>query len=1097
MMKNHLQSIRPFQGSFREKLFLVLILLLLMSGVMSLSAQNAGDFSLSKNQSVCGFDFRHKEFQLKRPTINEPTKESLILRNKMDLNGRVIQDYVGQQVSFWTWDFLQNDIDRISATCKAVGEKCYVYVANTQVLDPGVVETIKDEFDGHIFPTNRAHFGSEWSPGIDGDEKITLLIYDIKDDYQGPGSSYIGGYFDPWDETSYDYSNRREMLYLDAYPAEAGSESFYATLAHEYQHLIHFNQDANEETWINEGCAEYAGFICGYEVRTPDNFFSEPNDNLIQWGQQLADYEQCFLFIMYLYEQFGGTGTIKSLVASEANGIAGLVEVLENKGFSISFEEIFSNWIVANHLRDTSFGNGEYGYSNIDLSSYAMLHAQDVDSYPHTGSGYVNAWAANYIGFTQGQPVDFAYNGPAGGVLIQIGAEKQIERFSTEKSLPEFGDQVDILIFVPQGFNSGGSYGYTVQPMDDFETELVIDPAQMSLGAQSQFAEFNLYSNVNWNVTANQSWLTVIPSSGNGNVVLEASCERNTSYEKRYAEISVTGGGKISKATVVQDAAIQATIAVSIPTTLTADALPGATFVLPVNVNENLTGKDVYAYGCTLSFDASRLEALGATHQECLASGWGEPSFGPGDGFIIIGAAGSDPLTGQGTLVKVDMRVKPSHSPADSESVPLVIQNFAFNEGNPGNTASNGLVTFRQQRSEIAGQIAYYIGDRNIESVQVDLTGHESAITTTNESGIYTFFDLPSGAGRNYTITPSMPRSGTLESAISPFDASFVLRSYVGSLTLTEYQKLAADVSGNQVVSPFDASYILRYYVGQDILSECDAARWLFVQPPVSDWTHPDKNRTYEPLNADEASQDFYGILLGDVSGNWATSPEPAKTNQGTISLGQARLLDGNILELLVLLDASGSCYSAGINLKLDPESMQLQKVEASTRPDPPLLVHNALPNGDVRIALAGSKAMGDGEIMTVFLKLASEDVEQASLVMSAYEIDGHLFEGIREELSWNSKKLSFELRRNYPNPFNPETRMIYVVARESDVNISVYNMLGQKVRELVNENKERGEFETIWDGRNGAGTDVPSGVYFVKYRAGDILKTQKIVKSK
>ena len=72
-MKNHLQSIRPFQGSFREKLFLVLILLLLMSGVMSLSAQNAGDFSLSKNQSVCGFDFRHKEFQLKRPTINEPT----------------------------------------------------------------------------------------------------------------------------------------------------------------------------------------------------------------------------------------------------------------------------------------------------------------------------------------------------------------------------------------------------------------------------------------------------------------------------------------------------------------------------------------------------------------------------------------------------------------------------------------------------------------------------------------------------------------------------------------------------------------------------------------------------------------------------------------------------------------------------------------------------------------------------------------------------------------------------------------------------------------------------------------------------------------
>ncbi len=87
-----------------------------------------------------------------------------------------------------------------------------------------------------------------------------------------------------------------------------------------------------------------------------------------------------------------------------------------------------------------------------------------------------------------------------------------------------------------------------------------------------------------------------------------------------------------------------------------------------------------------------------------------------------------------------------------------------------------------------------------------------------------------------------------------------------------------------------------------------------------------------------------------------------------------------------------------------------------------------------------------------------------------------------------------FELSQNYPNPFNPETRIRFGLPKAAHVLIEIYNALGQKVRILVDDNYQAGYYERIWDARNDRGEKVPSGIYLLKMRAGDFVKTRKML---
>jgi hypothetical protein len=83
---------------------------------------------------------------------------------------------------------------------------------------------------------------------------------------------------------------------------------------------------------------------------------------------------------------------------------------------------------------------------------------------------------------------------------------------------------------------------------------------------------------------------------------------------------------------------------------------------------------------------------------------------------------------------------------------------------------------------------------------------------------------------------------------------------------------------------------------------------------------------------------------------------------------------------------------------------------------------------------------------------------------------------------------------QNYPNPFNPSTVIRFQIAEASPVRVDIYNILGQKVRTLVNEQLPVGRYAAEWDGRSDAATGVSAGIYIYRLRAGNFTTARKMV---
>nr|NIM98287.1 T9SS type A sorting domain-containing protein [candidate division Zixibacteria bacterium] len=100
----------------------------------------------------------------------------------------------------------------------------------------------------------------------------------------------------------------------------------------------------------------------------------------------------------------------------------------------------------------------------------------------------------------------------------------------------------------------------------------------------------------------------------------------------------------------------------------------------------------------------------------------------------------------------------------------------------------------------------------------------------------------------------------------------------------------------------------------------------------------------------------------------------------------------------------------------------------------------------------------------------------------------------VTEEEAEESRPESFSLSQNYPNPFNPQTQIKYALPEDCDVKLTIYNLLGQKVRVLVDEHQSAGYKRVHWDGKDERGHDLASGIYFCKIRAGEFTDAKKMI---
>ena len=92
---------------------------------------------------------------------------------------------------------------------------------------------------------------------------------------------------------------------------------------------------------------------------------------------------------------------------------------------------------------------------------------------------------------------------------------------------------------------------------------------------------------------------------------------------------------------------------------------------------------------------------------------------------------------------------------------------------------------------------------------------------------------------------------------------------------------------------------------------------------------------------------------------------------------------------------------------------------------------------------------------------------------------------------------IEFELGQNSPNPFNPSTTIFYSIPPDDQavpVNITVYDLRGKPLVELVNRSHQPGYYSVVFDGRDAEGRELTSGVYFYRIKAGDFNQTRKMV---
>ena len=88
----------------------------------------------------------------------------------------------------------------------------------------------------------------------------------------------------------------------------------------------------------------------------------------------------------------------------------------------------------------------------------------------------------------------------------------------------------------------------------------------------------------------------------------------------------------------------------------------------------------------------------------------------------------------------------------------------------------------------------------------------------------------------------------------------------------------------------------------------------------------------------------------------------------------------------------------------------------------------------------------------------------------------------------------SFYLFQNYPNPFNSTTIFQYQLPKLSFVSLKIFNTLGREIKTMVETEKETGNYSIFWDGKDGLGNHVVSGIYLVRFESGDFVDVKKIL---
>jgi hypothetical protein len=311
---------------------------------------------------------------------NIALEENTISNSKLDFQLYTVNYVVGDTKIFWTWNIDNNYYEQIYATLKAVGVNANVWVKNLESVSTSDASKIATEFDTKIFSQISSAFGQP--SDVDHNGKINILCFDIQDGFNGSGG-YVAGYFDPNDLYAYHpyynpCTNDMEVFYIDTYPAMGTGSTkdvteCYDTLAHEFQHMVNWNQNIFIEnndymdTWLDEALSEAASQVYSGQVsQSRISWYNSSSTittgrSLLRWDQHLDNYALSYLFAEYLKEQVGiGNGVFLEVTQSIYNDYRSVEQVVKKYiDPNLTFGQFMTNFRTALLLKNPT---GPYGF---------------------------------------------------------------------------------------------------------------------------------------------------------------------------------------------------------------------------------------------------------------------------------------------------------------------------------------------------------------------------------------------------------------------------------------------------------------------------------------------------------------------------------------------------------------------------------------------------------------------------------------------------------------------------------------------------------------------------------------------------------------
>ena len=185
-------------------------------------------------------------------------------------------------------------------------------------------------------------------------------------------------------------------MYLDC---ENPSDDYHiGIIAHEFQHLIHWQYDRDEVGWIGESLSEAAMILCGYY--TDQNHiirYLNNTDSPLISKRHMSNYGACLLWGTYIYERLG-VKFLGNLVREKENSIKGFQNTLNDMNIEDDFSMIFGEWLVANYLNNKLLKDERFKYKSISFPTTPTI--KHYFSLPIHDTGQVSGYAVDYLKFT-------------------------------------------------------------------------------------------------------------------------------------------------------------------------------------------------------------------------------------------------------------------------------------------------------------------------------------------------------------------------------------------------------------------------------------------------------------------------------------------------------------------------------------------------------------------------------------------------------------------------------------------------------------------------------------------------------------------------